>query len=80
MRATIASFNMLLKHISRDGMLILISVAPLLMVVLFSYILPTYIEQILPFELSRYYILLDDSCNDPLPFLLRIVSGNTGRN
>jgi fluoroquinolone transport system permease protein len=69
MRATIASFNMLLKHISRDGMLILISVAPLLMVVLFSYILPTYIEQILPFELSRYYILLDLMIAAMTPYL-----------
>ena len=74
MRATIASFNMLLKHISRDGMLILISVAPLLMVVLFSYILPTYIEQILPFELSRYYILLDLMIAAMTPYLFCFAS------
>lgn len=59
MRAILLSFKMLIKHISRDGMLLMVSIAPVLMIALIYWALPEFIYPILPFNLKPYYLIFD---------------------
>lgn len=59
MRAILLSFKMLIKHISRDGMLLMVCIAPVLMIALLYWVLPQFIEPILPFDIKPYYLIFD---------------------
>lgn len=74
MKATTASLKMLIRHISRDGMMVLLCFAPLLVLLLLGYVFPTYIEPLLPFSISEYYILLDLMIAVMTPYLFCFAS------
>lgn len=74
MKTILLSFKMLIKHISRDGMLYVICIAPVFMVGLIDWVVPQFVASILPFDIEPYYLLLDLFVAILVPYLFCFAS------